>query len=179
MRIEIMTRNYKVEEVVKELLVKKLNKFDKYFDDEASAKVKLSYLGKDRYCMEISIDASGVSLIRSEATSDRMNENIDIILPRIERQILKYRSKISKKLKNTAFESPVIFSENDNIKSHDGKIVKVKRFNMSVTTVANAIEEMEMLGHNFYVFLNGDTNDISVVYKRMDGDYGLIEPEKE
>ena len=104
-----------------------------------------------------------------------MNENIDVVLPKLERQILKYRDKISSKVKKGAFETPSIYEQSkDETKP---KIGKVKKFDVSVTTVENAAEEMELLAHDFYVFINGETNKVNVLYKRTDGDLGLIEPE--
>ena len=92
MRIEILSKNYRLDDGLKMLITKKLGKFDKYFDNEAYAKVKLRISGNNAYTMEVSIDADNLS-VRSSATSDKMNENIDTILPRLERQIVKYRDK--------------------------------------------------------------------------------------
>ena len=105
-----------------------------------------------------------------------MNENIDVVLPKLERQIIKYKDKISSKMKKGAFETPFIYVKEPE-KEEPKQIVKVKKFNVSVTTIENAAEEMELLAHDFYVFINGDTNKLCVLYKRHDGDLGLIEPE--
>ncbi len=186
MRIEIITKNYRLDDKLQALIEKKLERFDKYFDNEAKALVKLSKIGKDKkdkYSMEISIDSQDMSVIRSVVLGDEMNENIDVVLPKLEKQIVKYRNKMVKVIRKNAFDTPSLFLENEEIFAEKEektrfRVVKNKRFNMSVTTIDNAIEEMEMLGHDFYVFLNGNTNRISVVYRRNDGDYGLIEPEK-
>lgn len=175
MRIEIVTKNYRLDEGLKELIIKKLNKFDKYFEDEAKAKVKLSTIGNDQYVMEINIDANNMSFVRSVVTGDKMNENIDKLLPKLERQIVKYRDKYGSKFRKP--EGAMIYSENTNITTKVPDIVKVKKFDISVTTVENAIEEMELLNHAFYVFINGENKKVGVLYKRKDGDYGLIEPE--
>ncbi len=173
MKVEITTKNYRLDEATKALIEKKLAKFDKYFDSDASAKVKLSTVG-DSSVMEISV-TQGTLNVRSVATGEKMNENIDVVLPKLERQILKYRDKISSKVKKGAFETPSIYEQvKDETKP---KIVKVKKFDVSVTTVENAAEEMELLAHDFYVFINGETNKVNVLYKRTDGDLGLIEPE--
>ena len=173
MKVEITTKNYRLDEATKALIEKKLAKFDKYFDSDASAKVKISTVG-DSYVMEISV-TQGTLNVRSVATGEKMNENIDVVLPNLERQILKYRDKISSKVKKGAFETPSIYEQvKDETKP---KIVKVKKFDVSVTTVENAAEEMELLAHDFYVFINGETNKVNVLYKRTDGDLGLIEPE--
>ena len=175
MRIDIIVKNYHLDDELKNIINKKLSKFDKYYNNEAVAKVKLASLG-NKYNMEITI-SSGGRLVRSASTSDKMSENIDIILPKLERQILKYRDKFESRLRKGAFDTPTIYSDyqEENVAPHN--IVKVKKFEISVTNIENAIDEMEILNHNFYIFVNGDNNKVSVLYRRNDGDYGLIEPE--
>ncbi len=174
MRIEIISKNYRLDEGLKNLITKKLSKFDKYFDKEATAKVKLTTAGNS-CTMEITIDA-GICSVRSAHTGEKMNENIDRILPKLERQVVKYHDKFGSRFKKSALEEPAIYegTEEEDVK---GKVVKVKKYEVSVTTVENAVEEMELLNHNFYIFINGENNKVSVLYKRNDGDYGLIEPE--
>lgn len=174
MRIEIISKNYHLSEELKNLITKKLNKFDKYFDKEASAKIKLTTQGVNE-TMEITIDAGGC-YVRSSYTGDKMNENVDKILPKLERQIIKYHDKFGTRIKKDALNTPALYEESE-IEEKSGNVVKVKKFEVSMTSVQNAIDEMELLNHSFYIFLNGDTNKISVLYKRNDGDYGLIEPE--
>lgn len=174
MRIEILSKSYRLDEGLKNIITKKLSKFDKYFSDEAVAKVKLSTAGNNNFKMEITVEADNIS-VRSAANGDKMNEIVDVILPKIERQIVKARSKFGSKIKKGAFDTPAIYSSEEEEKQ--GNVVKVKKFEVSVTTVDNAIEEMELLNHDFYIFVNGDNNKVCVLYKRNDGDYGLIEPE--
>ena len=97
MKVEITCKNYRLDEPTKSLIEKKLAKFDKYFDKDATAKVKLSTVG-DSHNMEICVSQGSLN-VRSLATGEKMNENIDIVLPKIERQILKHRDKISSKMK--------------------------------------------------------------------------------
>ena len=172
MKVEIICKNYHLDDNLKALIEKKLTKFDKYFDSDAKAKVKLTTVG-DNYSMEISINQNSLN-VRSVAVSMKMNENVDIVLPKLERQIIKYKDKLGSKIKKTAFETPSIYNYTPEEKP---QIVKVKKFNVSVTTIENAVEEMELLEHDFYVFINGETNKLCVLYKRTDGDLGLIEPE--
>lgn len=174
MKVEIICKNYRLDDNLKNLIEKKLAKFDKYFDNTAKAKVKLSS-ASDLFKMEITI-SQGSLIVRSIASGDKMNENIDVVLPKLERQIIKYKDKISSKMKKGAFETPFIYVKEPE-KEEPKQIVKVKKFNVSVTTIENAAEEMELLAHDFYVFINGDTNKLCVLYKRHDGDLGLIEPE--
>lgn len=175
MNVKFSTKNFRLRDDQKELFEKKLSKFDKYFDSNANATVKLSTIGNDTYIMEIAISVGKLN-VRTTAQSDEMTKNIDIALPKLERQILKHKDKFQSKVSKGAFETPTIYEEPKE-EEKKANVVKVKKFDVSVTSVDNAIEEMEILDHNFYVFINGDTNKVAVVYKRNDGDYGLIEPE--
>ncbi len=176
MRIEILSKSYRLNEDLKNIIEKKLARFDKYFNSEATAKVKMATVGNS-FSMEVTVDAGNLS-VRSSAICDKMNETIDVILPKLERQIIKHRDRLGAKIKKTAFDTPTIYEETEkDIETKSAKVVKVKKFDISVTTVDNAVEEMELLNHNFYIFVNGDNNKVSVLYKRNDGDYGLIEPE--
>ena len=175
MRIEINSKNYRLDENLKALINKKLSKFDKYFSQEPSAKVKLSRIGNDKFTMEISLDAGKRAVVRSVVTTDDMNSNLDIILPKLERQIVKYRTKLGDKFRKASLETPAIYDENEDVAVDDGKVVKVKNFDISVISIDDAIEQMELLNHTFYVFINKDDHKTCVLYRRNDGDYGLIE----
>lgn len=175
MRIELISKGYNEGNRLVSVIEKKLSKFDKFFQDEASAKIKLSTVGKDKYTMEITINFAG-QLVRSEVTSANMYDNIDLLIPKLERQIAKYRDRlISKQSKKVV---PIQVEEEDVVPQEKaGKVVKVKNFDISIITVDEAVEELELLDHDFYVFVNADNNKVSVVYKRHDGDYGLLTPE--
>jgi putative sigma-54 modulation protein len=177
MRIDIKCKNYHVDESFKGIIEKKLNKFDKYFSDEAIAKVKLTKISNDQFSMEISLDADG-AVVRSSTTSGEMKSNLDIVLPKLERQIVKYHDKLQMKFKKLILQTTPIYAENNDITMEDGNVVKVKNFDISVITVAEAIEQMEILNHNFYVFRNIEDNKVCVLYRRYDGDYGMIETEE-
>lgn len=176
MKIEITCKNYYLDPNTKFIFENKINRFDKYFREEALAKARMSTIGNN-YMMEVSIDGNG-KIVRAVSTNIDMGSNIDIVLRKLERQIVKHSDKFADRVKKEAFETPKLYYENEKIdKSEKPKVVKVKKFDVSVTTVENAVEEMEMLGHDFYVFINGDTNKVCVLYKRSGGDLGLIEPE--
>ncbi|HOO22873.1 MAG TPA: ribosome-associated translation inhibitor RaiA [Clostridia bacterium] len=174
MRIEINSKNYRADENLKALITKKLSKFDKYFNAEPVAKVKLSRIGNDQFTMEISLDAERIA-VRSVVTSNDMNSNLDIVLRKLERQIVKYRTKLGDKFRKGALDTPTIYDENNDIEMDDGKVVKVKNFDISVISISEAIEQMELLNHAFYVFVNKEDGKTCVLYRRNDGDYGLIE----
>lgn len=175
MNIETVTKNYTLTKELKALIEKKIIKFDKYFSD-ADVKVVLKTAGA-RETMEITIRTDG-RIIRSESTCGEMSKNIDIILPKIEKQVVKYRTKIEKNLKKNAFDTPFIYNEtvSEIVGENLQKLVRVKNFEIQSMSVENAIEEMDLLGHTFYVFINALTKRVSVVYVRNDGGYGLLDP---
>jgi putative sigma-54 modulation protein len=175
MRIEINSKNYRLDENLKTLIEKKLSRFDKYFSTEPVAKVKLSRIGNDKFTMEISLNADKMIVVRSVVTSNDMNSNLDILLPKLERQIVKYRSKLGDKFRKAALDTPALYDENEDVEMDDGKVVKIKNFDISVISISDAIEQMELLNHTFSVFINKEDNKTCVLYRRNDGDYGIIE----
>ncbi len=175
MRIELISKGYNEGNRLVSVIEKKLSKFDKYFHDEATAKIKLSTVGKDKYTMEVTI-INGGQLVRSEVTSANMYDNIDLLIPKLERQIAKYRDRMLSKQPKKALPFKVE-EEVAEVDEKPGKIVKVKNFDISIITVDEAVAELELLDHDFYVFVNAENNKVSVVYKRHDGDYGLLTPE--
>ncbi len=178
MRIELISKGYNEGNRLVSVIEKKLGKLDKYFpDDSADAKVKLSTVSTDKFTMEVTIRFSGF-IARAEVTSGNMYDNIDLILPKLEKQINKFRARINSKTPKSALPlNPPTDEDAAVSKDSLGKIVKEKRFDISIVTVEDAIAELELLDHDFYVFVNADNNRVSVVYRRHDGDYGLITPE--
>lgn len=181
MRIEIANRNYKEENGQKlklaEILEKKISKLDKYFEASAYAKVKLSTIGLGKQTMEITIISDGKQIVRTETTSENMFNNIDILIPKLEKQISKYHTRLASKLRKSAHQLPKDDKDAAAQTETYGKVVKVKNFDISIITVQQAIAELELLDHNFYVFVNAQDNQVSVIYRRNDGDYGLISPQ--
>lgn len=182
MKVEFVSRNYNDSERLVRIVQNKLDSLCKFLPDDTKSIVKLTGFGKDgeqmKYTMEISITFKGAT-IRAEKTSFNMWDNIDTLIPKLESQL----SRIKDKKNNSIFKptSPIDFDstsipkeKNDN---NSPKIVKIKNYNISIINVEEAIEEMELLDHNFYVFVNAQDNKVSVVYKRLDGNYGLISPE--
>ncbi|MBQ9482036.1 MAG: ribosome-associated translation inhibitor RaiA [Clostridia bacterium] len=169
MRIEIVVKNYQMGEKLNNIIVKKVNKLDKYFDEEARCKIYLKNEGKDSK-MEIQLDYKG-AFIRAQAYAENFYDALDMVLPKLERQIYKQRTKLEKQ----RVAQPEAF-EFEGVETVDPKLVKTKRFDMRPMSVDEAIEEFEMIGHTFYVFLEQDSNKIKVLYLRDDGNLGLIEP---
>ena len=172
MRIKITGRNIELTEGLKAAVEDKLNKLEKYFTPDTEVNVTLS-VEKERQKVEVTIPMKG-SYIRSEQVSSDMYVSIDLVEEVIERQLKKYRTKLVTKQQNAA----AVFKLDE--KSEDDeeiKIIRTKKFDMKPMYPEDACVEMELLGHDFYVFINAETEDVNVVYKRKGNTYGLIEPE--
>lgn len=176
MIIELVSKNYNEGNRLVNVIEKKLSRLDKYFSGDAEALVKLSTVGTEKYTMEITVRFGGY-IARAEVTSQNMYDNIDLVLPKLEKQIAKFRDRMNSKVPKKALPLKTESAEAVPAAEKMGNIVKEKNFNISIVTVEEAIAEMELLDHDFYVFVNADNNKVSVVYTRHDGDYGLITPE--
>lgn len=174
---EIVGRNCEVSDKLKKITEQKLSKLDKYFTEEASAKVTFKKQASS-LTTEAMLDYCG-NFVRATATSDNFYDNLDAVLPKLEGQIRKYRTKFDKHNKNAAFGELAEFKGEKKIEEKKSNLVKEKKFKLTPMTVKEAEEEMELLGHSFYVFLEAKSNTVQVIYLRNDGDLGLIEPEIE
>lgn len=175
MRFTITGRNIEVTEGLRSAVESKLGKLEKYFDKDVDINVTLS-VEKDRQKIEVTIPVKG-SIIRSEQTSSNMYVSIDLVEEVIERQLKKYKNKIiqSKQAAGNVFTQDYI--DKDYEEEAEVKIVRSKRFGIKPMDPEEACIQMELLGHNFYVFSNSETGEVNVVYKRKGNTYGLIEPE--
>ena len=173
MKLEIVAKNYRVTERLEQILSGKLRKLDKYFpDDKTPCKVVLSDMG--RQCkMEISISYHG-TYVRSEVVGDTMYYNIDTCLPKLERQLVKHREKLNRSHKLP--EKPAEYEFVSEVEVEPVTIAKTKRFEVSVMSALEAAENMDMLGHDFYLFVNEETGNVESVYRRKDGSIGLLQP---
>ncbi|MDR2090206.1 MAG: ribosome-associated translation inhibitor RaiA [Clostridiales bacterium] len=173
MRTEIICRNYNASDKLREIILKKIEKLSKYFDGDTAAKVNLTENG-GRLTMEITIKA-GNSLLRAETASGNQYDNIDAIMPKIEKQILKFRSKYdvkNKKADAAAFQYQFLSGYEAEALP---KITKRKVIDLLPMTPDEAIDNLELIGHDFFVFFNSDTGYVNIVYKRKDGDFGLLD----
>lgn len=179
MRYTITGRNIEVTQGLKDAVEEKLAKLDRYFADDTLAKVSLSVQRADQK-IEITIPTK-LGLIRAEETTTDMYSSIDLAIDLIEKQIKKYKSKLIDKKQSAQSFSQAFFSEtSDDVLDDDAlKIVKVKKFAIKPMDPEEAVLQMEMLGHAFFVFLNSETENVNVVYKRKNGTYGIIEPESQ
>ena len=153
----------------------KLNKLEKYFTPDTEVNVTLS-VEKERQKVEVTIPMKG-SYIRSEQVSNDMYVSIDLVEEVIERQLKKYRTKLVTKQQNAATVFKQDFLDEKSEDDEEIKIIRTKKFDMKPMYPEDACVEMELLGHDFYVFINAETEDVNVVYKRKGNTYGLIEPE--
>lgn len=175
MKIIISGRNIEITEALKEKTTKKIKKLEKFFDQETEAHVTLS-VQKTRQIVEVTIYFNG-AVMRGEESNGDMYASIDKVVDVLEGQIRRNKTRLEKKLREYAFEEQGSDGETDVPEEHDFKVVRSKRFAVKPMTVEEAILQMNLLGHEFFMFSNADTKEVNVVYKRKRGDYGLIEPE--
>ena len=175
MRIKITGRNIELTEGLKAAVEDKLNKLEKYFTPDTEVNVTLS-VEKERQKVEVTIPMKG-SYIRSEQVSSDMYVSIDLVEEVIERQLKKYRTKLVTKQQNAAAVFKQDFLDEKSEDDEEIKIIRTKKFDMKPMYPEDACVEMELLGHDFFVFRNADTFEVNVVYKRKGNTYGLIEPE--
>lgn len=174
MKFVIVGRNIDVTPGLRAAVEEKIGKLDKYFKPDTEVHVTLS-VEKERQKIEVTIPVKG-SIIRSEQVSNDMYISIDLVEEIIERQMKKYKTKIvDKHQEGGTFTRAYV--ENDYMEDEDVKIVRTKRFDIKPMYPEDACIQMELLGHNFYVFCNAETDQVNVVYKRKGDTYGLIEPE--
>ena len=175
MRYIISGKNIDITPGLKEAAENKIGKLERYFSPDTEVQVTMS-VEKGRQKIEVTIPVKG-SIIRAEQDSNDMYVSIDLVEEIIERQIKKYKTKLIDKKQAAISFSQAFIEEEDEVQDDEIQIVKTKKFAIKPTIPEEACLQMEMLGHNFYVFLNADTDQVNVVYKRKNGTYGLIEPE--
>ena len=175
MRITITGRNIELTPGLKEAVEDKLSKLEKYFKPDTDVNVTLS-VEKDRQKIEVTIPTKGHT-IRSEQISNDMYVSIDLAEEAIERQLIKYRTKIVSKKLNAAANFKAEYLEEAEDEDEEIRIVRSKRYDLKPMYPEDACIQMELLGHNFYVFRNAATDEVNVVYKRKGSTFGLIEPE--
>ncbi len=170
MKVKYISKNYKISDKFKDILEKKINKLNKYFPKEVDVKVNCLKFGNDER-LELTLVLDN-TYIRSEVTSDNMYNNIDVALPKIEKQIIKNVNKNKTKPLKEAFELEYL-TEMPLLET--SKVVKTKKFELVPLTLEDAKFNLEALGHSFYIFLNAQSGFVNVLYKRNDGNFGVIE----
>ena len=174
MKFIILGKNIEVTEGLRNAVESKIGKLEKYFTPETEVHVTLS-VEKERQKIEVTIPVKG-SIIRSEQVSNDMYVSIDLVEEIIERQLKKYKRKLTDQKQATSFFKQD-FIEKDDVDDEEIKIIRSKKFDIKPMYPEDACIQMELLGHSFFVFCNAETDQVNVVYKRKGNTYGLIEPE--
>ncbi len=175
MRFTITGRNMEVSTGLREAIEEKLGKLEHYFTPTTEVIVTLS-IQRGEQKIEVTIPIKG-GIIRAEEASSDMYTSIDLVEEVIERQVRRYKKKIIDRKQSAQSFSQMFLESDEPVEDEEINIVKTKRFGMKPMFPEDACIEMELLGHNFYMFLNAETDQVNVVYKRKGNNYGLIEPE--
>lgn len=177
MNITITARKTSVRDSFKERIDKKLGKLDRFFDEGASAIVTVTNEG-ERETVEVTIQSRGMFYRAEKTTEDRL-DSLEAVVDSLTRQIIKNKDKLGKKLRDSAFEAEnVEVGEENEQSSGEYEIARTKRFVLRPMSVEEAILQMNLVGHAFFVFLDADSSEINVVYRRQNGTYGVLEPAK-
>lgn len=173
MKITTIVRKCTIRDSFKEHAEKKLKKIERFFGDSAEAKITAT-VEKNVQIVEVTV-LNGGMVFRSQERADNMNDALDLCVDSLIRQIRKNKTRIEKKLRSGAFDD---FAEEAPVAEEaEFELVRTKRVELRPETVDEAILNMNLIGHRFYMFLNADSGSICVVYVRNDGGYGLLEPE--
>jgi putative sigma-54 modulation protein len=181
--IEIYGRNMEVTDRIQDYVDKKVSKLDRYLNEIEDARVDLSYVksarsSADRQVAQITVRGKGF-ILRSEERTDDIFSALDVAIEKLQRQIMRYKGKTHKgRGDGKSFTDLVAPVEEEEEEETPPMIMRRKRFVLTPMDEAEAIEQMGLLGHeNFFVFFNMNTNAVNVIYRRRDGNFGLIETE--
>lgn len=174
MFVTITARKTTLKDSFKEKVTKKLDKLDRFFDKDTTAQVTVT-AEKDRETVEITILARGMTFRAEKTTPDR-SDSLEAVVDSLTRQITKNKGRLAKRLRENAFEE-VFTPEETALPPDDYTVVRTKHFPVKPMSVDEAVLQMNLIGHEFYMFLNDASEEINVVYRRKNGGYGLIEPE--
>ena len=175
MKFIISGRNLEVSEGLKNSVIDKLGKLERYFTPDTEVNVTMS-IEKERQKIEVTIPVKG-HIIRSEQVSNDMYVSIDLVEEVIERQLRKYKNKLVAKQQDGGNFRREFLEKEENIEPEEIKIIRTKEIEMKPMYPEDACIQMELLGHNFYMFHNAESDEVNVVYKRKGGTYGMIFPE--
>ena len=173
MKINVIGRQMNVYDDMKALIDKKLAKLDKFFPGQGDATVTLSHKRNEK-SIEITIGVGG-TLFRSEVRAESFRDALDGACANIERQIRKNKTRLAKRLRDNTFALPAV-EEFDDLEADEEDILRTKTYPTKPMSPEEAILQMNLLQHNFYMFLNTESGRYNVVYKREDNQYGVIEP---
>ena len=175
MKFIIVGKNIDVTSSLRETVENKLGKLERYFTPDTEIHVTLS-VQKEHQKIEVTIPVKG-DIIRSEQESSDMYVSIGLVEEVIERQLRKYKNKLIAKHQEGSNFNKELFETEEAVDDGEIKIVRTKKFGIKPMFPEDACVQMELLGHNFFVFYNAESDEVCVVYRRKDGTFGLIEPE--
>src|SRR5699024_2353180 len=176
MKYNIRGENIEVTGAIRDYVEKKINKLERYFDTPPTSEVHVNLsVYNDEQQIEVTIPMTNL-LLRAEEQHNDLYAAIDLVVDKLERQIRKHKTKVNRKFRQKGIEEIIFSSAVEDNDADEIEIVRTKRFNLKPMDSEEAVLQMDMLGHTFFVFTNADTNDTNVVYRRRDGKYGLIEP---
>lgn len=174
MNITITARKTTIKDSFKERVEKKLAKLDRFFDDDAKVQVTVTN-ERDRETVEVTVQSKGMTY-RSEKTSADRLDSLDGVVDALFRQIVKNKERLRKNLRENAFDAALATEEENGYAPDEFVVVRSKHFPVKPMAVEEAILQLNIIGHEFYMFQNASNDEINVVYRRKDGTYGLIEP---
>ncbi|MFF2483644.1 ribosome hibernation-promoting factor, HPF/YfiA family [Paenibacillus sp. NPDC058071] len=179
MKYIVRGQRFQVTDALRDYAEKKLSRLEKYFEAPTSEATVTLSVTKGQHVVEVTIPLVGV-MLRAEDKSDDMYASIDVVVDKLERQIRKHKTRLNRKFRQGAgvrslFEDEGATAVRVLDEEDDLELVRTKRFTLKPMDIEEAILQMNMIGHNFFVFSNIDNKEVNVVYKRNDGKYGLIE----
>ncbi|WP_270166194.1 ribosome hibernation-promoting factor, HPF/YfiA family [Paenibacillus sp. SYP-B4298] len=180
MKYNIRGQNIQVTDALRDYVEKKLSRLDKYFEAPLTSEVHVTLsVIKNKQGVEVTIPLQGTMLRAEEKKNEDMYASIDLVVDKLERQIRKYKTKINRKFRQEGSLKSLIKEDGGAVKvleeDDELEIVRTKRFTLKPMDVEEAVLQMNMIGHSFFVFANAESKEVNVVYKRSDGKYGLIE----
>lgn len=182
MQMVVKGKNMEVPEPLRDYVQKRLGKLDRYLDNISTLTIELSTEtsknGGNRHVVQVTVVANG-TILRGEEKASDPHIAVDTVTDVLHRQITRYKGKLVKRGRSTAAKVALVeeLEQQEDRDEVGPRIVKTKQFSYKPIAVDEAVDQMELLGHDFFVFLNSTTDQVNVLYRRRDGDYGLIEPE--
>ncbi|WP_337104022.1 ribosome hibernation-promoting factor, HPF/YfiA family [Paenibacillus sp. YIM B09110] len=179
MMYNIRGQRFQVTDALRDYVEKKLSRLERYFETPVASEINVTLsVTKGQHTVEVTIPLVGV-MLRAEEKSEDMYASIDVVVDKLERQIRKHKTKVNRKFRQDSGVRALFREEGSAVSVLDEEdeleLVRTKRFTLKPMDVEEAILQMNMVGHNFFVFANVDNKEVNVVYKRSDGKYGLIE----
>ena len=180
MELQLMAHNVEILPTVRSYIEKKFQKINRHLPNLKSVKIELMEIKakatKSHFRVQVTLEADGM-LLRAEENAENLLVAIDKVVPALDRQIARYKGKFDKKRQGAKVAKGAVEGEVVTEKGDEPKVVRTKRFPVRLMTVEEAVQQMELLGHDFFLFNNAATKELNLLYRRKDGNYSIIEPE--